>query len=152
VRDAYLALGELGTEAAASLELEPRASGYLRVWLPRGSAEERERFTAALNDVVEPSGLPRYLVSRLVPGRRSLAGLLAGGVAHGVPFERRWAAVPADLGRNRERAAAFHRTWRRWLGPSELRFTQRAAAGQEALADAGAQAADYEARIRRVWL
>jgi hypothetical protein len=60
--------------------------------------------------------------------------------------------VPADLGRHKERAQVFARAWQRWLGPSELVFTQRTEAGKDALAAAGAQAPDYEARTRRVWL
>jgi hypothetical protein len=152
VVDAYAELGELSAEAAASLAIEPRASGYLRVWLRDADADESARFAAALNDVVDPSGFPRYLVSRFVPGERSTLAALGRTLAFRPPFERRWLAVPADLGRRKERAGAFARACRRWLGPGELRFTQRTEEGKEALAAAGAQAADFEARRRRVWL
>ncbi len=46
------------------------------------------------------------------------------------PFPRRQVAVPADLGRTKERAQACHVAWTRWLGPSELQFTQRSQAGR----------------------
>jgi hypothetical protein len=68
------------------------------------------------------------------------------------PFERRWSEVPSDLGRRKARAEVFARAWRRWLGPSELVFTQRTAEGKEARAAAGAQSADYQAVRRRIWL
>jgi hypothetical protein len=151
VRDAYREVGELSEEAAASLAIEPRSSGYLRVWLKHATPEESARFTTALNDVVDPAGLPRYLVGRLVPGGRSAFTALLRTLTSRPPFETRWVAVPLDLGRRKERAEIFARTWRRWLGPSELVFTQRTAAGNEALAAVRAQSADYEARARRVW-
>jgi superfamily II DNA or RNA helicase len=152
VRDAYAELGELSETAAASLAIEPRASGYLRVWLKKGSDEETERFTAALNDVVAPPTFPRYLVSRLVPGRRSPLAALARVLAFRAPFEKRWVAVPADLGRRKDRAQTFAHAWARWLGPTELLFTQRTETGKSSLAVAGAQAPDFDARTRRIWL
>jgi hypothetical protein len=68
------------------------------------------------------------------------------------PFDRRWAAVPADLGRRKDRAQAFARSWERWLGPTELLFTQRTETGKTALAAASAQAPDHDARARRIWV
>lgn len=67
------------------------------------------------------------------------------------PFPRRRVAVPADLGRTKERAQACHVAWTRWLGPSELQFTQRSQAGREAAAEAGAEQADYSTSRRQVW-
>ena len=152
VRDAYLELGELSEAAAASLAIEPRASGYLRVWLKKGSGEETERFTRALNDVVVPPTFPRYLVSRLTPGRRSPLAALFRVVTLRPPFDRRWVALPANLGRRKDRAQAFARAWERWLGPTELLFSQRTEKGKTALALASAQSPDYDARARRVWV
>ncbi|HTX00115.1 MAG TPA: hypothetical protein VMD59_15130 [Acidimicrobiales bacterium] len=59
--------------------------------------------------------------------------------------------MPADLGRNKERAEVFLGCWRHWLGPSELQFTPGSDAGHEALAVASTQAGDYEVAPRRVW-
>jgi hypothetical protein len=151
VCDAYVALGELRPESAASLAIEPRASGYLRCFLRDATPDESERFTRALDEVVSPSGFPRYLVSRLVPGRRSRLTLLARSLVRRPPFELRWEAVPDDLGRRKDRAEAFAEAWRRWLGPSELLFTQRTAEGREALSVSGAQSSDYETSARRIW-
>jgi superfamily II DNA or RNA helicase len=152
IRDAYHELGELSDDAAGSLAIEPRASGYLRVWLKRGTPAEGAVVTAALHEVVDPDGFPRYLVSRLVPHSRRPVGALWRTLTFRPPFGVRWSPLPADLGRRKNRAEVYARCWRRWVGPSELRFTQRSDEGKEALAAAGAQAADYEARTRRVWL
>jgi len=151
--DAYVELGELRTEAAASLAIEPRASGYLRCFLRSATREESERFAAALDEVASPVASARYLVSRLVPTRgRGAVSLLARILARRPPFERRWTPLPDDFGRKKERAEVFARAWERWLGPTELLFTQRTAEGREALAAARAQAQEYETSERRVWV
>jgi hypothetical protein len=150
--DAYRELGELSEEAAASLAVEPRASGFLRCFLGSAKPDESERFVRALDSALSPVEFPRYLVSRLVADPpRSRGALLARALTRRPPFARRWAAVPDDLGRRKERAEVFAEAWRRWLGPGELRFTQRSAEGKEALAEANAQAAEYETSARRVW-
>jgi superfamily II DNA or RNA helicase len=152
VLDAYQDLGELRPEAAASLAIEPRASGYLRCLLRAATELETALFTAALDELLSPPAAPRYLVSRLLPGRagpgRPLLRLLAGRR----PFPLRWEAVPGDLGRRKDRAEAFARAWRRWLGPSELLFTHRTEAGRDALALAGSQPVDFETSTRKVWV
>lgn len=150
--DAYRELGELTDNAAGSLAIEPRASGFLRCFLRSATPEESERFIRALNSTLSPVEFPRYLVSRLVANpRRSPLALLGRTLRRRPPFERRWAAVPDDFGRRKERAEVFARAWQRWLGPTELRFTQRSEDGKEALAMANAQAAEYETSMRRVW-
>jgi hypothetical protein len=152
ILDAYQELGELRPEAAASLAIEPRASGYLRCLLREATDRETALFTHALDELLSPPAAPRYLVSRLLPGRagpgRPLLRLLAGRR----PFPLRWEAVPGDLGRRKDRAEAFASAWRRWLGPSELLFTHRTEAGRDALALAGSQPVDYETSTRKVWV
>jgi len=151
--DAYVELGELSPAAAGSLAIEPRASAYLRCFLGAATTDESERFVRALDAAASPVAAPRYLVSRLVPaparGRLSLLGRV---LVRRPPFERRWVAVPDDFGRNKERAEAFVCAWERWIGPTELVFTQRSAQGREALAEAQAQAEEYETSARRVWV
>ena len=152
VLEAYQELGELRPKAAASLAIEPRASGYLRCLLREASELETSLFTLALDELLSPPAAPRYLVSRLLPGRggpgRPLLRLLAGRR----PFPVRWEAVPSDLGRRKDRAETFASAWRRWLGPSELLFTHRSEAGRDALAEAGSQPVDYQTSTRRVWV
>jgi hypothetical protein len=150
--DAYRDLGELSEQAAGSLAIEPRASGYLRCYLPAATAAESQRFTSALDGALSPAAVPRYLISRLVPTRGGGLRPLARVLARRPPFDRRWVVVPDDLGRSKKRAEAYARAWQRWLGPSELQFTQRTPAGREAAAAAGAEAAGYQTSSRRVWV
>jgi superfamily II DNA or RNA helicase len=151
--EAYLELGELSQGAAASLAIEPRTSGYLRVFLQQATPLESMLVTTALEQVLEPPGSPRYLVSRLVPGaRRGATRRLGRLLLARPPFRQYWHAVPDDLGRNKSRAEAFARAWQRWLGPSRLRFTQRSEQGRAALAEAGAQAATHESLTRKIWV
>jgi hypothetical protein len=153
VVDAYRELGEMSDAAAGSLEIEPRASGYLRCVLTEATPEESARFTTALEQAIRGVEAPRYLVSRLAasPGQGRLE-LLGRTIARRRRFEELWHAVPEDLGRNRARAAAYAKAWRRWLGPSRLMFTQRTDEGHRALAEAAAQLSDYETHTREVWV
>jgi hypothetical protein len=151
--DAYRQLGELSDQAAGSLAIEPRSSCYLRCYLRTASAAESERFTRALDQALSPAAFPRYLISRLVPSPshiplRPLTRVLSGKA----PFDRRWVAIPDDLGRSKQRAEAYATAWRRWLGPAELQFTQRTVAGREAAAGADAQRSDYQTSSRRIWV
>jgi hypothetical protein len=152
VLDAYQDLGEMSDEAASPLAIEPRASGYLRCLLREGTEAESARFTRALDDLLSPPDAPRYLVSRLLPGRAGRGRLLLRLLTGRAVFPVRWEAVPADLGRRKDRAEAFARAWGRWLGPSELIFTHRTEAGHAALAQARAQSIDYETSARKVWV
>jgi len=151
--DAYQDLGELTAQAAGSLAIEPRAAGYLRCYLRDATTTESQRFSRALDGALAPADFPRYLISRLVPGRgRSPLRPLARLLSRRPPFDRRWVAVPDDLGRGKRRAEAYARAWRRWLGPAELQFTQRSQAGREAAARASAQRSDYQTSSRRIWV
>ncbi len=142
----------MSAEAASSLTIEPRASGYLRCLLRDGTEEESARFTRALDDLLAPPEAPRYLVSRLLPGPAGRGRLLLRLLTRRAVFPVRWEGVPADLGRRKDRAEAFARAWRCWLGPSDLIFTHRTQAGHAALAQAVAQSIDYETSARKVWV
>ena len=113
---------------------------------------ESDRFAQALDQAISPVEFPRYLISRLAPSsgdqRHALRQILTGKAS----YERRWVAVPDDLGRTKKRAEAYATAWRRWLGPAELQFTQRTEAGREAAAGAGAQASDYQTSARQIWV
>ena len=110
VCDAYVALGELPAEVAATMGFSVRPEGWVRVSLPDAEVEISRRVSAALDELFGGGALPRYVVSRKV-------------ATSPVPFLGRrtaWHAVPADLARRKERAAAFHVAWQRWLGGGEL--------------------------------
>ena len=97
LRDAYLDSGEISAPAGASLAIEPRASGHLRVWLKHASPDESARFTRALDEIIDAPVSPRYLVSRLTPGGRSALAALGSVLRGRPPFDVRWAAVPSRL-------------------------------------------------------
>lgn len=152
IADAYVDLGELRPEAAASLDLEPRTSGHIRCTLTAADADESRRFAAALDQALGPVQAPRYLISRWIadPGRTPLDRVR--DTVRGRPaFGARWHAVPDDLGTHKRRATAYHRAWERWLGRSALLFTQSSDAGRRALAAAVAQEPDYDTLVREVW-
>ena len=141
VADALVAVGELSDAARASLAWQPRAGGYVRCLLPAGGEQENAAFVAALEDAVAPAGDHRYVVSRPLGGGRRWPR-----------YGTAWHAVPADFGRNRERAAAYHAAFARWLGPGELRYTQSSEAGRSALALAAGAPEMLETQRRRLWL
>jgi hypothetical protein len=153
VADAYRELGELSPEAAASLRIEPRAAGYLRCELSQATPAEGRRFAAALDEVVGVSDALRYLVSRpLADPRRGAFSLLGRVLARKPPFDERLHPVPKDLARNKERAEAFARAWRRHVGPGRLVFTQRSDEGRDARAEAASADGGYETLVRDVWV
>jgi hypothetical protein len=153
VADAYRELGELSGEAAGSLSIEPRASGFLRCELTAAAPEEAKRFAAALEELLGVSDAPRYLIGRPLadPSVGSLA-LLGRVLTRKPPFGERLHPVPSDLARNKERAEAFARAWRKHLGPGRLVFTQRSEEGHEARAEAAAEEGGYETLRRDVWV
>jgi hypothetical protein len=151
--EAYRGLGELSDEAAASLVIEPRASGYLRVALTRATPEESERFASALDELVSVADGPRYLVGRPLPDPSASAASLLGRVLlRRPPFPVRHHPVPADLGRHKDRAEAFARAWAHHLGPTQLVFTQRTDEGRRARAAAAAEDGGYETLVRDIWV
>jgi superfamily II DNA or RNA helicase len=153
VAGAYRELGELSDAAAASLLIEPRASGYLRCVLTEATSEESTRFAVALDELVTVADAPRYLVARPLPEPGAGAGALLGRVLlRRPPFPARHHPVPADLGRHKDRAEAFARAWRRHVGPTPLIFTQRTDEGRRARAEAAAEDGGYETLVRDVWL
>jgi superfamily II DNA or RNA helicase len=153
VCDAYRALDEMSAEAAGSLSIEPRASGYLRCELTAATPEEGRRFAAALDELASVSDNPRYLVTRPLaePGVGAVE-LLGRVLRRRPPFAERLHPVPADLARRKERAEAFLRAWRRHVGPGRLVFTQRSEEAHEARAEAAAEDGGYETLLRDIWV
>ncbi|HEX5622592.1 MAG TPA: DEAD/DEAH box helicase family protein [Solirubrobacteraceae bacterium] len=153
VVDAYRDLGEMSDAAAGSLEIEPRASGYLRCVLTEATPEESARFADALDELASVADAPRYLVGRPLPDPdASVLTLLGRVLARRPPFPARHHPVPKDLGRNKERAAAFERAWAKHIGGGGLVFTQRTDEGRRARAEAAAHDGGYETLLRDIWV
>jgi superfamily II DNA or RNA helicase len=153
IADAYKTLGELTPEAAASLTIEPRSSGYLRCALSAATPEESERFATALDQLAGVLDRPRYLVSRPLaePGVGAFS-LLGRVLRRRPPFPERLHPVPADLATHKPRAEAFARAFHRRLGPGRLIFTQRSEEGREARAEAAGADGGYETVVRDIWV
>lgn len=136
--EVYVALGELSAEAMASTQFAVRPEGWVRVSLPDGSVESSRAVSAAVDELLGGSGLPRYAVSRRAvgEGRRPRVA---------------WHAVPSDLARHRDRAEAFQAAWTRWVGKGELVYChgQDPRAGEVAVAAGGGVV--LETQRRRVW-
>jgi hypothetical protein len=99
------------------------------------------------------SDAPRYLVGRPLanPSVGSVA-MLGRVLTRKPPFDERLHPVPADLARNKERAEAFARAWRKHVGPGRLVFTQRSEEGREARAEAASEDGGYEVLLRNIWV
>jgi hypothetical protein len=135
------------------VEIEPRASGWLRCTVPAATPEESSRVADALAELVGVAEAPRYLVSRPLAAPGTGAGVLLGRVlTRRSPFEERLHPVPSDLGRRKERAEAFARAWARWVGPGRLVFAQRSDEGRRARAEAAAEDGGWETVVRDVWV
>jgi superfamily II DNA or RNA helicase len=136
VCDAYVALSELSQAAGNSLTLAPRPDGWLRVGLPTADSDETAKVMNALADLLEEAPAPRYLVSRQACERATRTSRM----------RTVWYPVPTDLARRRDRAYAFHASWIRWCGPSELVYLHNAPQAARELA-----ATTWETSARRIW-
>ena len=133
VCEAYVGLGEAPPGAVASLELTVRPEGWVRVSLPDADPGVSTAVTAALDDVVGGGGIPRYVVSRVAAGTGEV-----------------WHAVPGDLARRKDRAAAYHRAWARWCGRSKLVYVHGSEEGAR-LATEAVGAPTRATQRRRIW-
>lgn len=111
LREAGLSLR--GAEGVVA-RLEP--DGSYRLSLADVNAANSERFALALDEVLSPIAAPRYVIPRYVlrpapPGPRARAWLAGTARADGVVYH----AVPAALGHNRARAAAYAVAWNIWV-------------------------------------
>lgn len=106
------------------VEVSLREEGSLRVRLAGADQEATECFTEALWELMGPVQNHRYLVERRAPALDledltfALLGEELGTRLVGVH------PVPSLLGRNRERAQAFHRSWNRHVSPGELHYAR----------------------------
>lgn len=151
--DAYVSLGAVRPEAAASLTLTPREGGTIRCSMPAGNAAENALFAAALDEAINPAEKTRYVVSRpLWPVGRRPRTVVWRALTFRDPLDVSWHPVPSDLGSHKERALAYHAAWQAHVGPGELLFAGRErAAGREESVDAAAASADYVTSRRTLW-
>ena len=137
--------------AAASLAIEPRARAICAACSGR-RPRRRAPASRGRSTTCCPCPTPRATWSRgcCRAGRAGTPAAQAPDRAGGLPGPLGGRSLRP--GRRKDRADAFARAWRRWLGPSELIFTHRTEAGRAALASAGAQSAEYETSTRHIWV
>lgn len=114
-------LSRRGAEGVVA-RVEP--DGSYRLSLADVDAANSERFALALDEVLSPIAAPRYVIPRYVlrPGPvpdRAEAWLAGTARADGVVYH----AVPAALGQNRARAAAFAAAWHVWISDGAPLYT-----------------------------
>jgi superfamily II DNA or RNA helicase len=143
----------LVSQGAAAVDVELDEVGDYRCLLRGVSEDQSGLFAEALDEVVSPIALPRYVVPRWVvtdldlsPGR-ALAAADGRVTADAVV----WHAVPTALGTNRTRAAEFAAAWDHWLGGGEAVATSSPEGAGVLAAQQDASPLDVTTVIRRHW-
>lgn len=153
VLDAMRALGDV---TGGTLAVATTPDGWLRCELTGVPEQSSAAFADALDELLAPLAEPRLLVARLVlptpvtaRDRRRLARARALG--RRVDAAVAWHAVPAALGRNKARGAAFQTAWEAHVGPTRL-LASRSPEGQAVLELlAGADPYAVTSQLRTVW-
>ncbi len=94
-------------EAPGQVLVEPDASGTWMVRLARASAADSRRFATAVEQLLQPVDFPRYVVSRRLPGHRTVM----------------WHAVPDEFGVNKQAVSAFLAHWQRHVSRGSVLYT-----------------------------
>ena len=154
VADAYRELGELSTEAAASLTIEPRAAGYLRCELaqatPDGGPAVRRRAGRARQRLRQR----RATSSRARSPTRAAARSACSAACSRASRRSTSACIPCPPTSRATRSAPrpSRAPGAGTSGPGRLVFTQRTDEGREARAEAASADGGYETLVRDVWV
>lgn len=148
-------LAEVG---AGAVEIETTQAGEYRFVL--GEVEERASaaFATALEEAVAPLAAPRYVVSRYVADastvprrvRPTRKALRAAELAVR-PTGEAWHAVPDGLAGRADRAEAFLRAWRTWVGEGRALYTGSPEGAGVLAAQVGTDPFEVSAVMRRQW-
>ncbi len=142
-------LVERGSE---SVRLDLDTDGEYRCHLADVPEHQSEVFATALDEAVSPVLEPRYLVPRhvVVPDGSPREALRAAygrvEAAHVA-----WHAVPAVLGVNAGRAAAYARAWDHWVGGGDPLYTGNPQGAGVLAANRGSDPFDVVTVMRRRW-
>ncbi|MBM9463097.1 DEAD/DEAH box helicase family protein [Aeromicrobium sp. YIM 150415] len=144
-----LALGGLYAPGAAGVEVLVDATGAYRFSL-RDEPEDGI-FAQALEELLAPITVPRYLVARqLAPPAGAAAGW-AVFFGRARPVGHTWYAVPGEFARRRDRREAFAQSWARWFGPSTLHAADSPEGEAALAASAGLAPAAVHTLVRSAW-
>jgi superfamily II DNA or RNA helicase len=113
---------ERGAEA---LLITPDADGWIRCELGGVPAEQAQRFSAVLDELLAPLTEPRYLIGRkiLVPPTGRIARMLfAVRAVVGLPLPGAiaWHPVPRWFAQNQKRLGALMVSWQQYIGPARV--------------------------------
>jgi hypothetical protein len=106
LRNASLINTSLGAD---SVRVVPQQDGYYRCYLSEASTEDGQLFAESLDELLAPLDNSHYIVPRFIPD--DLRGAPRRLPTRSVVYH----AVPAALGANRERVAAFENAWNRYV-------------------------------------
>lgn len=118
----------LTSQDASAVRVEVLPDGSYRARLQDVPAGEAATFSTALEEVLSPLAQPRYVIPRLIVAPPGGPGAVLGLtvrrlITGGLPATVVYHAVPATLGVNKERAAAFERAWHARVSPGAMLFT-----------------------------
>ena len=152
VADGLHAAG-LTTRGADAVEVVLDHDGEYRCVLHGVPEAEAAVFATALDEAVSPIVSPRYLLPRWVLSsrERSWWSALRAGLGSVHPDGVVWHAVPAVLGTNAERAAAYAAAWDHWVGGGEPVYTGSPEGAGVLAAQQGADPFAASTVMRRQW-
>ncbi|OUZ08866.1 hypothetical protein BHE97_12085 [Aeromicrobium sp. PE09-221] len=144
-----LALAGLYEPGASGVEVLIDAMGAYRFSL-RDESEDGI-FAQALEELLAPISVPRYLVARQLAPPADVGTGWAVLFGRARPIGRTWYAVPGEFARRRDRREAFAQSWARWFGRSTL-YAVDSPEGEAALAaSAGLAPAAVHTLVRSAW-
>ncbi len=117
--------------AQTQVQVNPRAGGFVRLFLEDCPEEEGQRFAEALAEVFGPLDQARYIIPREVTKAehtwlsRVLPGLLGRYFQRHKQELAAWHAVPSAAARNRDAAAIFQKHWNAHVSPGEVVYAYR---------------------------
>ena len=142
-------LVSVGSEA---VEVDVGADGEYRCLLAGVSEAESAVFATALDEALAPIGSPRYVVPRwVVTGPVTWPRTLRAAYGRIHADGEVWHPVPAVLGSNAQRAAAYGAAWGRWVGGGPALYTGSPDGAGVLAAQRGSDPFDVATVMRRHW-
>jgi superfamily II DNA or RNA helicase len=124
VADALSATGG-ADRGAEALRIAPDVDGWIRCELSGVPAEQAQRFSAVLDELLAPLTEPRYLIGRKIlqpPTGRIARMVFAARAVVGLPVPGAiaWHPVPRWFAQNQKRLGALTVSWQHYIGPARV--------------------------------
>ncbi|WP_052745877.1 hypothetical protein [Allosalinactinospora lopnorensis] len=118
---------DLSERGADAVTVRLESDGSYQLSLAGVDTATSERFAVALDEVLSPMAMPRYVIPRYVvrvrTGEERLQHAQAWGDGHARADEVVYHAVPAVFGQNRRLAKEFEKAWNTWISRGSALFT-----------------------------